>query len=147
MQTAFTDIEKAVSSLGISDQEFHELAAGESRRILRDLKARYCDGVNTVWWWQHYSNAASWVPDVDGYTLLPVLCPDPRVLLIPHEEDEERIYESTPALISRVLGECSAFEYSVAGIDLDWLLTENHHNVLIAVGEKAKQKLEEEKNA
>ena len=34
-----------------------------------------------------------------------------------------------------IIGECPPFEYYIASPHLDWLIGENHHNVIFAVGE------------
>lgn len=69
------------------------------------------------------------------------------MLFIPHEESEEHVYVSNPSLIAKVLGECAAFEYTVTGKSLDWLLTETHHDLLVAVGNRAKELLIKAQNA
>ena len=43
--------------------------------------------------------------------------------------------------IRDVIGECFGFEYFVTPKDLDWLLCENHHDVLIAVGDAVRARL------
>lgn len=147
MWNAFTAINEALNATGIPATAFCELAPGESTRILRELKTRFCGGADPTWWWEHYANALSWRPEVGGFTLLPRLCPDEYVLFIPHGENVEHVYLSTPHRISQVLGECPAFEYSVAGQELDWLLTETHHDELVAVGERLTRKLAEVRDA
>jgi hypothetical protein len=54
-------------------------------------------------------------------------------------EDEQLpyfpVHETTPAIAQEVIGECYAFEYYPIAKDLSWLLCENHHDVLMALGD------------
>jgi hypothetical protein len=147
MWSAFTEIDNALIALGSSVEKFKRLPDSEAIPILQALKDRYLGGQNPTWWWEQYKDAICWNPSVEGYSLLPQLCPESIVLFIPHENAEERIYVGSPVHITRILGECAAFEYTVAGRDLDWLLTETHHNALVAVGDRAKANLLKVQNA
>ncbi len=44
------------------------------------------------------------------------------------------VYETTPAVAQRLIGQCYGFEYYLAAKDLSWLLCENHHDVVLALG-------------
>jgi hypothetical protein len=43
--------------------------------------------------------------------------------------------------IRDVIGECFGFEYYVVPKGLEWLLCENHHDILIAVGDAVRGRL------
>ncbi|MBK8734666.1 MAG: hypothetical protein IPL98_01815 [Saprospiraceae bacterium] len=49
------------------------------------------------------------------------------------------IYDGNPNVIKDIIGECFGFEYYIIDKNKEWLLVENHHNRLIAIGEKLKQ--------
>jgi hypothetical protein len=42
----------------------------------------------------------------------------------------------------RVIADCPAFEYCIAPAGLEWLLVENHHGVLYAIGEPVASRLQ-----
>jgi hypothetical protein len=45
------------------------------------------------------------------------------------------VYESRAEIIGFVVGECFAFEYYIIDKEKEWLLCENHYNLLIGIGE------------
>jgi hypothetical protein len=141
MWTAFTEIDKAVAKLGFSNREFSELSPELSQEVLTVIKEKFLGGKDPFFWWEHYRDAESWHPQLQGFELLQEICPDREVYLIPQGEDEERVYISSPTVIAKVLGECAAFEYTIAGQAYDWLITETHQDTVIAVGERAKLRL------
>jgi hypothetical protein len=53
------------------------------------------------------------------------------------------LYQATAKAIQQVIGECYGFEYYILPETLDWLVCENHHGQLIAVGELAVARLEQ----
>jgi hypothetical protein len=73
------------------------------------------------------------------------LVPDPDELVWFIAEDfvepEFSAWEATPRDIQAVLGECYSFEYYLIQQQFRWLLCENHHDVLIAVGKEMEERL------
>lgn len=55
--------------------------------------------------------------------------------------DPPEVFASTPAAIAAVFAECHLFEFFVVPKDLSWLVGENHHDYLIAVGEHVASRL------
>jgi hypothetical protein len=52
--------------------------------------------------------------------------------LIPETEEEKLpVFDAEISCISRLLGECSYFEYYLVGKRFDWLIAENDHNQVI----------------
>jgi hypothetical protein len=51
------------------------------------------------------------------------------------------LYESRINPVCAVLSECPAFEYYILPRKMDWLLCENHHNLIIGSGEAIVSKL------
>ena|SRR5690554_1927270 len=141
MWTAFSEISAAVRALGLSEQQFCQLPNRQGECILREIKATFLAGRSPFFWWEHYDGADFWEPPRQGYELLEALCPEPEVYLVPHGEDSECVYVSSPATISKVLGECAAFEYSLVGPKLDWIVTETHHESIAVLGDRAKAEL------
>ena len=52
------------------------------------------------------------------------------------------LYEGKINAIVSVLKECHFLEYYVVSKRMEWIICENHHNILIGCGEKIIQKLE-----
>lgn len=55
--------------------------------------------------------------------------------------DPPEVFSSTPAAIAAVFAECHLFEFFVVPKDLSWLVGENHHDYLIAVGQPVASRL------
>ncbi len=51
------------------------------------------------------------------------------------------LFETDTDALVRVLGEHALFEYAVVGRHLEWLVAENHHNAMFAVGEPVASRL------
>jgi hypothetical protein len=51
------------------------------------------------------------------------------------------VFESSPAVVQRVLGNSHGFEYLVVSKDLEWLIAEDHHSCMLAVGHPVIERL------
>jgi hypothetical protein len=51
------------------------------------------------------------------------------------------VFEASPATIQDVVGNSHGFEYVIVSQHMDWLLAENHHGYIIAVGSPAIERL------
>lgn len=49
--------------------------------------------------------------------------------------------EATVEAVQSVIGECWAFEYYLVSQSLDWLIGENHSDVVFAIGEAVSERL------
>ena len=98
------------------------------------------------WWREYFSTRTSrHFGKGDGFSHLSKLVPDPDELVWFIAEDfvepEFSAWEATPRDIQAVLGECYSFEYYLIQQQFRWLLCENHHDVLIAVGKEMEERL------
>lgn len=60
----------------------------------------------------------------------------PELVFLPaSDKDVELAYVGTPKAIIAAIGDSSCSEYVIAPPGLDWLICENHHQVMVAVGE------------
>ena len=41
------------------------------------------------------------------------------------------VYETTPEIVQKIIGECYGFKYYIIPKDKSWLLRENHYNRVI----------------
>jgi hypothetical protein len=134
------EIDDARRRLGLSTNQFTEVGDGQARELTAAFLVRFTDGEDVRWWWERFASQATsaHVADGKGFTRISAIVPavDEKVWFV--AEDGELpyfpVYETTPAIAQQVIGECYAFEYYIIAKDLSWLLCENHHDSLIAVG-------------
>ena len=81
----------------------------------------------------------------NGWKLLAHVVPDPDQNVWFIAEDDQLpsypVFDATPEAAGQVIGECFGFEYYLIAKDMTWLLCENHHDYLIAVGEPVASRL------
>jgi hypothetical protein len=141
------EIQAAVGRLDLAPDSFAEVPDEDARRLFDAFLSRFTGGVDARWWWEHFSLPASTVrfPDGAGFTRISQLVPDANQKVWFVAEDDELpfypVYEATPAAVERVIGECYAFEYYLISKDLDWLLGENHHDTMFAIGEEVQRRM------
>ena len=86
--------------------------------------------------------------DAQGYRYLTTLLPRGEVVWFLAEDKDQKktgsywLYEGKVGAFSAVIAELPAFEYYLIGKDYSWLLCENHHGVLIGVGQLAIERLQ-----
>lgn len=147
------DIEEAVKALRLSANTFRLVSLHEYEPILVSILERFTTlgkkGVNYSWWWGSFKE-----PHASIHVTYP---PDVLQKLVPHQErvwfvaeDWRRtkrhgnfwLYEGTVAAITKLLGEMHGFEYYIVSKKLEWLLGEDHHGVLIGVGQVVIERIE-----
>lgn len=102
---------------------------------------RFVTHPDSGWWWERVRDGlprSTYVPSSDdGYRLIPTICPDQSVFFFVSDDNPPawRVYQAKPSDLVRALAECPPFEYVVADPGGEWLLMENHHGMLVAVGE------------
>jgi hypothetical protein len=134
------EIREAVRRLGLEDDEFAEVLDSEARRLFDSFLARFTGGVDMRWWWEHFTLPITTARFHDGKGFLRIseLVPDPREKIWFVAEDDELpffpVYDVTAAATQQVIGECYGFEYYLIAKDLTWLLCENHHDTMFAIG-------------
>ncbi len=134
--------------MGVGAAELRRLEQAEARALLAQLRDRYTGGAAVTWWWEHFPQPLStWCPaDGEGFERLPEIVPDPRAplwfVVLEHDSDPLPIYQTSARHAAAVIAECTAFEYALVAADSSWLVCENHHDTLFAVGEPARTRLE-----
>ena len=121
---------------------------GEARSLTATFLFRFTGGVDSRWWWERFTlpTAAHRYPDGKGFRRIWALVPDARERVWFVAEDDQLpyfpVYDATPAVVQQIIGECYGFEYYLIAKDLSWLLCENHHDMVFAVG-SVRQRLDE----
>jgi hypothetical protein len=143
MSTVRQQVEQAVAQRGWT---LTAVADDDARRIYVEIEMRFTGQRGATWVWEHLRLpcASRTFEDDRAYERLPLIIPDQSqdLLFFPDTEDDPRCAFRGPidAIVS-VLADCPAFEYCIAPIDLGWIICENHHGVLIAVGEPVESRL------
>ena len=141
------EISEAVRRLQVPNSEFSEIPESEARRLFAAFLARFTGGADVRWWWEMFSGPSStWSPaDGRGFERLTQIVPDPDELLWFVAEDDQLefypVYEASARVAQKIIGGCYGFEYYLISKDLKWLVCENHHDRLIAVGEEVTGRL------
>jgi hypothetical protein len=134
-----SEVERAISSLGLESQ-VHRLSKKEESSLRSQLLSAFVQDQSRRFWWEAFSqpSAEIHIPDGTGFTRLTEFTPEPDepcwLMVEDFESNEFPIYEATPQLAVRLIGECHGFEYYLIAKDRRWLICENHHNVVIGVG-------------
>ncbi len=143
--TGRDELAGAVERLGVPHERFRFLPHDESGPLLKRIEEQFVDGHRGRWWWEHWRDTPVSRTFVDDQAFLRVaqLVPDPRAPLyfVFDEEPESGVALSDAETVTLLLGECPAFEYGLVALSLDWLVFENHHGVLMALGEPVETRL------
>jgi hypothetical protein len=134
-----TGIAEAVDALSLSDQ-VRFIDEPERSTILNRVVDAFLEMPNARFWWEHLK-----VPDeswaiAHGYKYLAQLAGDPEdtcwfITGLTDNIDAMGVFECSPSVATNLLGECPAFEYALVDRSLQWLVIENHHDILIATGD------------
>lgn len=138
-------IDQALQRLGMPRDAFVQLGPDEADDLLRRSLTRFAGGVRPGFWWERLVvPEESWhVPDGRSLDHLTQVVPDDLapVWVVTFWADPPDVFASTPSSIAKVFAECHALEYFFVPRDLSWLVGENHHEFLIAVGEPGASRL------
>lgn len=134
-------ISMALKDLGLSKTDLREIPRNQAKPILKTIKDRFTTNQNTRWWWEYFRET---LPMQSarfnyGYQLIDKVVPskEEKVWLVTEEGFPNifRLYIGKPTVIKNVLGECPSFEYYLVGLNYKWLVCENHHDYIMAVGD------------
>jgi len=143
------EIEEAIRRLNVSSQELRRLRSAEARWVFDSAETRFVRSDGRQWWWEDFKMPAAWreFPACDGYRFLNKVLPsldDPVWFIIETDDkDSVAVYEGRVSNVQEILGECYAFEYYLVAKDFSWLVCENHHNVVFAIGPEVEKRLHE----
>jgi hypothetical protein len=135
---------ETAATLALDSGRFRLLGPYEYESVLRVVTEQFLNvgtsGLDHYWWWEHFKGPTASFQMHGAYQLLPeLLPPDQALWFIAQDSSKENarfwVYEADAEAIVQVLAESPYFEYYVVSKKRDWLLCENHHEVLTAVGE------------
>ena len=139
------EIDRAVASLRVPDSQFRALKDAEAETVFHQALAKFVEGGDRRWWWEAFVGKAVSHQVSDGWKLISRIVPrlNEHVWFIAEEDTLPHypVFDATPEAVEKVVGECFFFEYYLVAKDLTWLICENHHDYLIAVGEPVATRL------
>lgn len=147
-KTIKDEINQAKLDLELSDDQIRLLPDGEGLAVYAAAEEHFIDGKNWTWWWEHFRLPSAWAyfSDDQGFRKLIDLVPSvPEKIWFIAEERRLKhfpVYETNTAVVQEIIGNCYGFECYLVAQDYRWLLGENHHSVLFAVGEPVKSNIE-----
>ncbi|MCL3782745.1 hypothetical protein EMN47_20350 [Prolixibacteraceae bacterium JC049] len=139
------EISNAIKILNLTDEQISLLDFSTGKKLYFELLDFFVSSGDRRWWWEDFKLASfDFVEYEKPFEKLHEIIPDleNKVWLMVEDDQEEYypIYDCEPSIIGQVIGECFGFEYYVIDKKMDWLICENHHNRLIGLGQKLKDK-------
>jgi len=134
------EIDDARRRLGLPPNQFAEIEDGQARELTAAFLSQFTGGEDVRWWWERFTSPVASVRFADGkgFTRISAMVPnaDEKIWFVAEDAvlPYFPVYETTPALAQQIIGECYGFEYYIIAKDLSWLLCENHHDSIIAIG-------------
>lgn len=139
------EISNAIKTLNFTDNEISLLDLKSGKKLYFELLDFFVTSGDRRWWWEDFKlESFDFVDYEKPFEKLNEIIPDlkKKVWLMVEDDQEEYypIYTCEPSIIGQIIGECFGFEYYVIDKNMDWLICENHHNRLIGLGQKLKDK-------
>lgn len=144
MWTEREEVERAIGELGLS-AALVAIPDVEAQRIYLEIESRFADQKGARWIWEHLRGpcVSRTFEDDRAHERLVRLIPKGSVVFFPgSDSDTVSAYVGEIDAIVKVLADCPHVEYCIAPAGLEWLLGENHHRVMYAVGEPLASRLQ-----
>jgi hypothetical protein len=146
MDTNADEIQRALRTLGFAVERFRRLSPDEAKRVYGSALRHFVPCGQPRWWWEHFPTSTGvHFAKGDGWQYFTKIVPDAeeRVWLIAEDfvAPDYSVWEASARDIQAVIGECYGFEFYVIQQQFQWLLCENHHDVVVAVGSEVEENL------
>ncbi len=147
MSQVTEEIQNAIGLLKL-ESSVKRVAISKEETLYYDLLSHFVDGGDRRWWWEAFKLPSEYITyDEDsGFEKLVELVPDSKEEIWFMVEDDKLphypIYESSTENITKIIGECFAYEYYLIPKNKRWLLCETHHNSIVGVGKEVISKIE-----
>jgi hypothetical protein len=140
------EIARATQALGFASERFRRLPPDEAERIHQSALRHFVPHGQPRWWWEHFpESTAVRFAGGDGWRHLAEIVPDADESVWFIAEDHAlpgySVWEASVCDIQAVVGECYGFEFYVIQRQYHWLVCENHHDVVVAVGWEVEDRL------
>jgi hypothetical protein len=152
------DIQGVAQALNLLSSDFRSLGPYEYETVLLSVIEKFTTldrkGVNERWLWDAFKLPRCSMPLDDATTVLKELMPPTETVWFITEDARRNkrhgnywVYEGKIGPIVDVIRETHYFEYYIVSKKFEWLLCENHHDILMAVGQPMVNQLERLKAA
>lgn len=146
MHTNAEEIQRAILTLGLVNNNFRHLPANQAEAVYHSALRHFVPSGQPRWWCEHFPSSTNvQFTSGDGWRHLIDLVPDPneRVWFIAedHVPPEYSVWEGSVRDIQAVIAECHGFEFYAIQQQFHWLVCENHHGFVVAVGKQVEAKL------
>lgn len=147
---------EAASKLDLTTAVFRQVGPGQWEQVLKSILKKFANISDTgaTWLWQHLKNHGVSFQTENGLNYIGSLFePDIKIWVIFEDWDSTKkhgnywVFEGNYGATIDVLNNMHGIEYYIADRNLNWMIMENHHDTLIAVGEPAESRLLEFKSA
>jgi hypothetical protein len=136
-----TEIQNAINKLKLTTSDIQLLDNDTGENVFNECVAYFRKSGDRRWWWEDFKFSTFSVIGLEyPFNHLDKIIPlnEGKVWLIVEDNYEPfyPVYDCNPKVIEKVIAECFGFEYYVIDKKKEWLLCENHHDRLIAIGDK-----------
>lgn len=149
-----SDIEVSRKRLCINTQDFSEVAHFAYKTILKKIWNRFTKlghkAEDYFWINSHIENAIGYQPksgEATGANLKDIVPPCDKVWFVGQQTMNEQpkywLYEGALHAVVEILDDMYFFDFYIVEKKFNWIVSENHHGILIASGEPVATKLSE----
>jgi hypothetical protein len=144
------ELTRAARELALPESEFRILAEPAAASHLAGIEAHFVKEAGHRWWWEAFRDAPTASHDFRdaaghcwGASYLTCIAPPDSgiIWLVVKASPRFVLCEGTVDAIQSVVWESGVSEYYLVPKSLDWLVCENHHAVVIAIGEAVAERL------
>ena len=137
---------EAIKALLISRDEFDLVSLHKYQEILTSIVERFTTqgkkGLSALWWWDNLKEPTYGMQTKYAPSLLMDIVPcEERIWFVAEDWGNTKrhgnfwLYEGTIQAAVAIINEMFGFEYYIVSKKLEWLLCENHHDILIGAGQ------------
>ena len=144
-ETANKALESA-RELSLHTDQFRQVGPRQWREVLDSIFDSFANthDQSVSWLWSHLKREGSSLNSRNGLAEIgAMVAPNTMVWLLLEDWDHKKkqgnywLFEGSYSAVVAVLGNMHFIEYYIVGRELNWMILENHHNVLIGVGDPA----------
>ena len=149
MENLRDKINVVTKEIHLSNEEFQLVRLTKYKKIIASIVEKFTilkkTNVN-MWWWNYFNEPVCSFYPKDVFKVLPNLIKNEETVWFVIEDERKKqehfwLYEGKINAIISVLKELSFEEYYIVSKKLEWIVCENHHNLLIGSGEAIVSKM------
>ena len=149
MENLRDKINKIAKQLHLSDEDFQLVRLTKYKQILVSIFEKFTNLKKTtlnIWWWQHFLEPRYSFHSKDVFEVLLKLIDNNEIVwfIIEDKRKEQEhfwLYEGKISAIISILKELHFEEYYIVSKKFEWIVCENHHNLLIGSGKSIVEKI------